>query len=170
MRRVAAIAVVHDTLSTGLSQIVDFDVVFDRVLGLAAEVASLHGTTVHPHKQGRFGELPSEYATPLALALTEIVTNAVEHGLAGREGEVIITAERNENSVLFSLDALRAPKPAAQAAAAPRAATATPGPAYGEPPSGIVDIKKLASIAPPWAVTIFRLMDRPRPVPALLVV
>lgn len=98
MRRVAAIAVVHDTLSTGLSQIVDFDVVFDRVLGLAAEVASLHGTTVHPHKQGRFGELPSEYATPLALALTEIATNAVEHGLAGREGEVIITAERNETS------------------------------------------------------------------------
>ncbi len=96
MRRVAAIAVVHDTLSTGLSQIVDFDVVFDRVLGLAAEVASLHGTTVHPHKQGHFGELPSEYATPLALTLTEIVTNAVEHGLAGREGEVIITAERNE--------------------------------------------------------------------------
>ncbi len=96
MRRVAAIAVVHDTLSTGLSQIVDFDVVFDRVLGLAAEVASLHGTTVHPHKEGRFGELPSEYATPLALALTEIVTNAVEHGLAGREGEVIITAERSD--------------------------------------------------------------------------
>lgn len=97
MRRVAAIAVVHDTLSTGLSQIVDFDVVFDRVLGLAAEVASLHGTTVHPHKEGRFGELPSEYATPLALALTEIVTNAVEHGLAGREGEVNITAERTDS-------------------------------------------------------------------------
>lgn len=97
MRRVAAIAVVHDTLSTGLSQIVSFDTVFDRVLGLAAEVASLHGTTVHPHRKGRFGELPSEYATPLALALTEIVTNAVEHGLAGREGEVIITAERTDS-------------------------------------------------------------------------
>ncbi|QIK63994.1 ATPase [Leucobacter viscericola] len=96
MRRVAAIAVVHDTLSTGLSQIVDFDVVFDRVLGLAAEVASLHGTTVHPRKEGKFGELPSEYATPLALALTEIVTNAVEHGLAGREGEVIINANRSD--------------------------------------------------------------------------
>lgn len=97
MRRVAAIAVVHDTLSTGLSQIVDFDVVFDRVLGLAAEVASLHSTTVHPHRHGHFGELPSEYATPLALALTEIVTNAVEHGLAGREGEVIITADRSDS-------------------------------------------------------------------------
>ncbi len=96
MRRVAAIAVVHDTLSTGLAQIVDFDVVFDRVLGLAAEVASLHNTTVHPHKEGRFGELPSQYATPLALALTEVVTNAVEHGLAGREGEVIIRADRSD--------------------------------------------------------------------------
>ncbi|MGO1538032.1 MAG: sensor histidine kinase [Leucobacter sp.] len=94
MRRVAAIAVVHDALSAGLSQIVDFDVVFDRVLGLAAEVASLHNTTVHPRKEGHFGELPSEYATPLALALTEVVTNAVEHGLAGREGEVFIRAER----------------------------------------------------------------------------
>lgn len=95
MRRVAAIAVVHDTLSTGLSQIVNFDVVFDRVLSLAAEVASLHSTTVHPVKHGTFGELPSEYATPLALALTEIVTNAVEHGLAGREGEVSILANRS---------------------------------------------------------------------------
>jgi len=99
MRRVAAIAVVHDTLSTGLAQIVDFDVVFDRVLALAAEVASLHNTTVHPHKDGRFGELPSEYATPLALALTEIVTNAVEHGLAGSEGEVIIRADRSEDQL-----------------------------------------------------------------------
>lgn len=96
MRRVAAIAVVHDTLSTGFSQIVDFDVVFDRVLALAAEVASLHGTVVHPRKEGLFGELPSAYATPLALTLTEIVTNAVEHGLAGREGEVFIGANRSD--------------------------------------------------------------------------
>ena len=96
MRRVAAIAVVHDTLSTGLAQSVSFDTVFDRVLGLAAEVASLHGTTVHPRKEGEFGELPSEYATPLALALTEVVTNAVEHGLAGREGEVLIRADRTD--------------------------------------------------------------------------
>jgi two-component sensor histidine kinase len=41
MRRVAAIAVVHDTLSEGLSQNVDFDVVLERVLLLVAEVAWL---------------------------------------------------------------------------------------------------------------------------------
>ena len=84
MRRVAAIAVVHDTLSEGLSQSVDFDTVFDRVLLLIAEVASAHNTTAHPKKSGSFGILPSAYATPLALALTELVTNAVEHGLAAK--------------------------------------------------------------------------------------
>lgn len=96
MRRVAAIAVVHDTLSEGLNQNVDFDAVFDRVLLLIAEVASSHNTKVHPKFRGSFGVLPSEYATPLALALTELVTNAVEHGLAGREGEVEIVARRDE--------------------------------------------------------------------------
>jgi two-component sensor histidine kinase len=95
MRRVAAIAVVHDTLSEGLDQIVDFDEVFDRVLMLVAEVASSHNTTVRPSKTGKFGTLPSAYATPLALALTELVTNAVEHGLAGRaDGQVEISAKR----------------------------------------------------------------------------
>ena len=97
MRRVAAIAVVHDTLSEGLSQQVDFDAVFDRVLLLIAEVASSHNTTVHPKSVGSFGVLPSEYATPLALALTELVTNAVEHGLAGRDGEVAIIAKRTDD-------------------------------------------------------------------------
>jgi two-component sensor histidine kinase len=99
MRRVASIAVVHDTLSEGLTQRVNFDEVFQRVLMLSAEVASIHGTTVHPSLRGRFGVLPSEYATPLALALTELVTNAVEHGLAGREGAVEIVAERTEDTL-----------------------------------------------------------------------
>ena len=103
MRRVAAIAVVHDTLSTGLSQIVDFDSVFDRVLLLVAEVASIHNTTAHTKKTGVFGELPSEYATPLALALTELVTNAVEHGLAGREGDVVISAVRTDDELNVSI-------------------------------------------------------------------
>ncbi|MFM6973741.1 MAG: sensor histidine kinase [Agromyces sp.] len=99
MRRVEAIALVHDTLATGLSQNVDFDEVFERVMALAAEVASTHNTTAHPSKTGEFGTLPSSYATPLAVALTELVTNAVEHGLRGTEGTVEILANR-ANDVL----------------------------------------------------------------------
>jgi two-component system, sensor histidine kinase PdtaS len=99
MRRVAAIAVVHDTLSEGLSQTVDFDNVFDRVLKLVAEVAAAPNTRARTRSSGTFGTLPSEYATPLALALTELVTNAVEHGLAGQEGDVEIIAKRGEENL-----------------------------------------------------------------------
>ncbi|MDQ1125212.1 Two-component sensor histidine kinase, contains HisKA and HATPase domains [Microbacterium sp. LKL04] len=100
MRRVSAIAVVHDTLSEGLMQSVDFDDVFERVLKLVAEVAAAPNTRARTVKTGTFGTLPSEYATPLALALTELVTNAVEHGLADKEGEVEIIAERDADQLL----------------------------------------------------------------------
>jgi two-component sensor histidine kinase len=99
MRRVESIAVVHDTLASGLSQTVDFDDVFDRVLKLVAEVAAAPNTRARTQLEGRFGMLPSEYATPLALALTEVVTNAVEHGLAGQEGIVRIEATRTDEQL-----------------------------------------------------------------------
>ena len=99
MRRVEAIAVVHDTLASGLSQTVDFDEVFDRVLKLVAEVAAAPNTRARTEREGRFGVLPSEYATPLSLALTEVVTNAVEHGLAGQEGVVKIEASRTDEAL-----------------------------------------------------------------------
>ncbi|QKJ19977.1 sensor histidine kinase [Microbacterium hominis] len=99
MRRVSAIAVVHDTLSEGLAQNVDFDDVFARVLKLVAEVAAAPNTRARTRTTGLFGTLPSEYATPLALALTELVTNAVEHGLAGQEGDVEIIADRTDEAL-----------------------------------------------------------------------
>ena len=99
MRRVDSIAVVHDTLAQGLTQQVDFDEVFDRVLKLVAEVAAAPNTRARTMSTGHFGVLPSEYATPLALALTEVVTNAVEHGLAGQEGFVTIDATRTDENL-----------------------------------------------------------------------
>jgi two-component sensor histidine kinase len=55
---------------------------------------------VKPRSEGSFGVLPSEYATPLALVLTELVTNAVEHGLAGKKnGEVVITSKRTSEKL-----------------------------------------------------------------------
>lgn len=99
MRRVSSIAVVHDTLAGGFRQTVDFDEVFTRVLKLIAEVSASHNTRVRPRVEGSFGSLPSEYATPLALALTELVTNAVEHGLEGREGEVVIDVDRGPDGL-----------------------------------------------------------------------
>ncbi|GAB3530352.1 sensor histidine kinase [Arthrobacter monumenti] len=97
MRRVATIASVHQTLSQGLAQNVDFDELIDRQFRLSAEVAT-PTQRVSTERRGKFGELPSEFATPLALVINELVTNAVEHGLAGREGTVWLLADRQPQS------------------------------------------------------------------------
>lgn len=93
MRRVATIALVHETLSQGLTQNVDFDELIGRHFRLAAEVAS-PSQGVHTEREGEFGDLPSDLATPLALVINELVTNAVEHGLEDRAGTVRLIAER----------------------------------------------------------------------------
>ncbi|MFW0108503.1 sensor histidine kinase [Rothia sp. P7181] len=96
MRRVATIALVHETLSQGLTQSVDFDELIQRQFRFAAELAS-PGQEVRTVLEGSFGELPSQFATPLALIINEIVANAVEHGLAGQAGTVILRGERGHN-------------------------------------------------------------------------
>ncbi|MBT8162523.1 MULTISPECIES: sensor histidine kinase [Arthrobacter] len=94
MRRVATIALVHETLSQGLTQSVDFDELIGRQFRLSAEVAS-PSQQVRTERSGLFGELPSDFATPLALVINELVTNAVEHGLEGRAGTVWLMADRS---------------------------------------------------------------------------
>lgn len=95
MRRVATIALVHETLSQGLTQSVDFDELIGRQFRLSAEVAS-PSQQVKTQRSGLFGDLPSDFATPLALVINELVTNAVEHGLEGRTGTVWLLADRSE--------------------------------------------------------------------------
>nr|WP_174257768.1 PAS domain-containing sensor histidine kinase [Phytoactinopolyspora alkaliphila] len=93
VRRVGTIAVVHETLSQTVDDTVDFDGVADRLLGMVAEVATAE-PSVRGERRGSFGILGANVATPLAMALTEILQNAVEHGLGGRPGTVTLTAGR----------------------------------------------------------------------------
>ncbi|GAA2516478.1 sensor histidine kinase [Rarobacter incanus] len=94
MRRVATIALVHDSLSQALDERVEFDAMVGRVLRLAADVAAAD-TPVRTVCTGKFGHVPADAATALALVLTELVTNAVEHGLAPVGGGTVeIIAER----------------------------------------------------------------------------
>jgi two-component sensor histidine kinase len=97
VRRVASIAIVHETLSMSVDETVEFDAVVDRVAAAAVEVAAPE-TKVHLRRASSFGILPAEIATPLAMVLNELLLNAVEHGFAGTEGdaygEVVISAHR----------------------------------------------------------------------------
>lgn len=93
MRRVATIAAVHETLSQGLSENVDFDELIDRQFRMIVEIAS-PDQKVNTERTGAFGHLPAELATPMSLVINELVTNAVEHGLADRDGTVGLEATR----------------------------------------------------------------------------
>jgi two-component sensor histidine kinase len=94
VRRVASIALVHETLSMSSDEAVDFDGIVDRVAAAAREVAATE-TSVAVRRDGSFGILPAEVATPLVMVLNELLQNAVEHAYEpGSEGEVVITTHR----------------------------------------------------------------------------
>ena len=90
-RRIGSIAVVHETLARAAEDVVDFDEVADRVVGMVGSLGSGGGGEVQVRREGSFGLLGPEVATPLALVLVELVQNAVEHGLADRGGEVVVS-------------------------------------------------------------------------------
>jgi two-component sensor histidine kinase len=87
-RRVGSIALVHETLSRTLDEQVDFDEVADRI-GALIEVDA-----VRVVRDGTFGRLIPEVATPLALVLVELLQNAAEHGLGDRGGRVRVAVRR----------------------------------------------------------------------------
>ena len=78
-RRVGSIAIVHDTLASSDDETVAFDLIVDRILEMVTDVSGAPG--VRPERVGRFGGLPGRVAGPLAMVLTELFQNALEHGL-----------------------------------------------------------------------------------------
>jgi two-component system, sensor histidine kinase PdtaS len=81
VRRVGSIAVVHEMLSHTPEEAVDFDEIADRVAMMAGEVAAAE-VRVIPKITGSFGQLSAAVATPLAMILTELLQNALQHGFA----------------------------------------------------------------------------------------
>jgi len=87
VRRVGSIAIVHETLSHAPEEIVDFDDIADRVAMMAGEVSSPE-VRVTPKITGQFGMLPATVATPLAMVLTELLQNALQHGFGSSRSSV----------------------------------------------------------------------------------
>jgi two-component sensor histidine kinase len=78
--RVAAIAVVHEALSADSGHDADFEeaVDFDRIVtALFAVVGEESGMTMQ--RRGDAGRLRADVATPLAMCVSELLHNAVQH-------------------------------------------------------------------------------------------
>ncbi len=92
VQRVGSIALVHETLSQSFDERVDFDEIADRLLASSLEV---HGGAIRGERVGTFGSLGAEVATPLAMALTELVQNAAEHAYGpGTRGRLTVAVNR----------------------------------------------------------------------------
>jgi two-component sensor histidine kinase len=112
VRRVGSIAVVHETLSLTPDEVVDFDGIAERVVTMAVEVSAPE-PGITPRIIGTFGRLSSSVATPLAMVLTELLQNALQHGLGhgspvplGREdleGSLQVTARRQPDKLTVTV-------------------------------------------------------------------
>ncbi len=106
VRRVGSIALVHETLSQASGEVVEFDDVVRRIAAMAGELSAPEAR-VTPVLAGRFGALSAPVATPLALVLTELLHNAVQHGLSkpgGRaSGTLELTAIRNGGQLIVTV-------------------------------------------------------------------
>ena len=91
MRRVSAIALVHETLSQADADAVEFDQVADRLVAMVADLAP----DVQVQRSGQIGVLPGSISSSLALVVAELLQNAFEHGLQQRgSGHITLITER----------------------------------------------------------------------------
>ena len=104
IRRVSAIALVHNTLAEGFSDEVNFDEVFESSMRLVGELATDSSREIKLRIDGKFGQLDSGLATPLAVALTEVVTNAASHGLGEHGGSILITPRQSAKQLTIEVE------------------------------------------------------------------
>jgi two-component sensor histidine kinase len=96
-RRIRSIALVHETLSLERGDVVNFDEVAAEVVGMIRD--GLAGPGIHVGLEGSAGAVIAEVATPLAVVITELVQNSVDHAF-GEEGGSIGVALGREDGLL----------------------------------------------------------------------
>ncbi len=107
VRRVGSIAIVHETLSQEVLDEVGFDEIADRLGAMVTDVG-VAGDRLVVRREGSFGLLPNETATALAMVLTELLQNAVEHGYPDDTrpdgGCIVVVPERIAGRLLVVVD------------------------------------------------------------------
>jgi two-component sensor histidine kinase len=100
-RRIRSIALVHETLSLERGGVVDFDQVAAEVIALVRE--GLVGPGIELELEGSAGPLIAEVATPLAMVMTELVQNSVDHAFGEEGGRIGIQLDRQDGRLLLEV-------------------------------------------------------------------
>ena len=107
VRRISSIALVHETLSASGKDEVDFDSVVDSLITHAVDLApraTNHVIDISVKRLGALGSVDPKVATPLALIITELVANAIEHGLTTKGSKVDVVFSRTGNSCVVKIE------------------------------------------------------------------
>ena len=102
VRRIASIALVHETLSSSAESSVAFDEVLDRLVSHALELTP-RMSSLKITRTGSLELLESRIATPLALVITELIYNALEHGLEIEGSKLDINLERKDGTAVVTI-------------------------------------------------------------------
>ena len=102
VRRIASIALVHETLSNSDETTVAFDEVLSSLVTHSLELSPRMGQ-LKIERIGKIGSLESRLATPLSLVVTELIHNALEHGLAKSGTQLRIELQRYSNEGLVTI-------------------------------------------------------------------
>ena len=102
VRRIASIALVHETLSNSTENTVAFDEVLTSLVTHALELSPRMGQ-LSIERKGHLGSLESRIATPLSLVVTELMHNALEHGLHESGTRLTIELQRYSNEGLITI-------------------------------------------------------------------
>jgi two-component sensor histidine kinase len=102
VRRIASIALVHETLSNSDETTVAFDEVLTSLVTHSLEL-SPRMSQLKIERIGKIGSLESRLATPLSLVVTELIHNALEHGLATSGTHLRIELQRYSNEGLVTI-------------------------------------------------------------------
>ena len=105
-RRVRSIALVHEILSRDPGDQVPFDELVGPLVKMA-EDSVVVSRPIEITYAGDLGETTADVATPLAVAIAELLQNAVEHGFVGEEtdrlGHVFLTLGHRERELLVEV-------------------------------------------------------------------
>jgi two-component system, sensor histidine kinase PdtaS len=102
--RVSSMAVVHDLLAGSDEELVDFAAAARTVTDLVARGLVGEGSGIEVVVEGVTGDVDAHTATSLALAVAELVHNALEHGIADREsGRVDVTMRRVPGELVLTV-------------------------------------------------------------------
>jgi two-component system, sensor histidine kinase PdtaS len=96
-RRIRAIALVHDSLTAERGDVVDFDAVASELVGMVRD--GIAAPDVAVSLTGSGGAVAAEVATPLAVVLTELVQNAVDHAFPAGGGKIEVRLDRRDGQL-----------------------------------------------------------------------